>query len=51
MPDCCLPHASARPRGQGLAVRAQSLLLPVMARLSERAGVRSEIGPRQAARR
>ena len=50
MPACCLPHVSARPRGLGLPVRAQNLLLPVMARLSERAVVRREIGPRQAAR-
>jgi hypothetical protein len=38
------------PCGQGLAVRVQALLLPAMARLSERAVGRSEIGPRQAAR-
>jgi len=50
MPACCLPHVSARPRGLGLPVRVQNLLLPVMARLSERAVVRREIGPRQAAR-
>jgi hypothetical protein len=47
LPDARLlpPHVSARPRGLGLPVRAQSPLLPVMARLSERAVVRREIAP------